>query len=287
MNRRDLYSKESFREDSLPKNRKEVFFDILRLHYFSLMKIGLILFAFAVPLFAICFFKDYSFIIAHENGTNNGNIIVICSVIEAFLILLLAVPVSGFGKILREFAWLEPVFFGSDFKSGIKDNIKPTMISALIIAILNLIFNIVYYFSASGWFVAIPFGFNVAVFFPILMHTIFINFIYTNKYWVNFKLGMFFYFKHLPTTFLSTFLIVMFKIYDLFQFANLIAILTKYLVFLVFIIFILPIILIGTQLNELRIFDKHINSVRFPDLVNKGIYVKKDENDDLNKNDNN
>ena len=277
MRRNDLYSKQAFTEDNLPKNRREVFFDVLKLHYFSFLKMGLILFAFAIPLFVVNFFKDYSYVIAHETGNSNATILITCIAVETVLILLLAIPIAGFGKIYREYVWLEPVFFATDFKSGIKDNIKPTLISAAIVAILNLIFNVIFHFTDNGWIMAIPFGFNVAVFFPIIMHTVFINFIYTNKYWDNFKVGCFFYFKHLPTTILCIILIVGFKVYDLFLLANIIAILTKYLVLLIVVIFILPLVFLGVQLNEMRLFDKHINSIRFPHLVKKGMYTKKKE----------
>ncbi len=277
MRRNDLYSKQAFTEDNLPKNRREVFFDVLKLHYFSFLKMGLILFAFAIPLFVVNFFKDYSYVIAHETGNSNATILITCIAVETVLILLIAIPIAGFGKIYREYVWLEPVFFAADFKSSVKDNIKPTLISAVIVAILNLIFNVIFHFTDNGWIMAIPFGFNVAVFFPIIMHTVFINFIYTNKYWDNFKVGCFFYFKHLPTTILCIILIVGFKAYDLFLLANIIAILTKYLVLLIVVIFILPLVFLGVQLNEMRIFDKHINSIRFPHLVKKGMYTKKKE----------
>ena len=237
------------------------------------MKIGLILFAFAIPLFVVNFIKDYSFITANETGNSNTTILVTCIAIETVCILLMAIPVAGLGKIYHEYAWLEPVFFADDFKKGIAENIKPTLISVVLIAILNAIFNIVYYFVGSGWIIAIPFGFNIAVLYPIIMHTLFTSFIYTNKYWDNFKLGCFFYLKHLPTTLLSIVLICAFKVYDLFQFKYIYGILTKNLVFLVIIIFIMPFIFLGVQLNEMRIFDKHINSVRFPHLVNKGLYI--------------
>lgn len=280
MNRKDLYSKEVFTKDSLPHNRKEVFSDVLKLHYFSFIKMGLILFLFALPLLATSFVKDYSFIIAYESGSRNGNIVLICSAIEVIGLVLLAVPISGFGKIFREYAWLEPVFFLDDFKKGIKDNFRPTLISFLIIGVLNFVFYVTYYFSPNGWLIAIPFGFNVAVFYPILIHTIFINFTYTNPYFVNFKLGSFFYLKHLPTTLLSIILLVAIKIYDLFQLANIIAIMTKYIVIMIYLIFLLPIIILGIQLNELRFFDIHINSVRFPDLVDKGM----EKDDDIKEN---
>lgn len=280
MSRKYLYSNENFNEKSLPSTRRGVFKDVLKLHYFSLIKIGLVMFLFAAPLLVTSFFLDYSFIIAHETGASNSYTIIICSVIEILCLLFLAIPVSGLGKVFREYCWLEPVFFVDDFKKGIKDNLKPTLISLLLIGILNLIFNMVFYFSQSGWLVAIPFGFNVAVLFPILLHTIFINFTYTNKYFVNFKLGCYFYFKHLPSSLLSVLLLIGIKVYDLFMLANVLAILTKYLIILIFFIFLLPMIVLGIQLNELRIFDKHINSVRFPHLVNKGLHIETEPNNE-------
>lgn len=280
MARKSMYSENTFSKDQLPSNRREVFFDVFKLHYFSFVKIGVILFAFAIPLFAINFVKDYSFIIASETGNSNTTMLVTCIAIETVCVLLMSIPIAGLGKIYHEYAWLEPVFFLDDFKKGIKENIKPTLISVVIIAILNAIFNFVYFFVDSGWIIAVPFGFNIAVLYPIIMHTLFTSFIYTNKYWDNFKLGCFFYLRHLPTTLLSIILICAFKVYDLFQFVYIYGILTKYLVFLVIIIFIMPFIFLGVQLNEMRIFDKHINSVRFPHLVNKGLYI---ENKDSRK----
>ena len=282
MSKKYLYSKKQFSENDLPSNRKEVFFDVLKLHYFSLIKIGLIILLFALPLFIINFFKDYSFIIAHESGESNVVILIVLCSIEVLAVLLMSIPVAGLGRIYREYAWLEPVFFTNDFKTSLKENFKPTFISFIWIAILNLIFNIIYYFLNNGWIIAIPFGFNIAVFFPILMHAIFINFTYTNKYWTNFKLACFFYLKHLPSTMLCIILICAFKVYDLFQFTNIIAILTKNFVFIIILLFIMPMIFLGTQLNELRIFDKHINSVRFPELVNKGIHQKNEDKEDTN-----
>jgi hypothetical protein len=62
--------------------------------------------------------------------------------------------------------------------------------------------------------------------------------------------------------------------------ANVLAILTKYLIILIFFIFLLPMIVLGIQLNEFRIFDKHINSVRFPHLVNKGLHLETEPNNE-------
>lgn len=283
MNRKDLYAKNDFSKESLPHNRKEVFFDVSRLHYFSFLKIGVILFLFALPLLTASFFLDYSFIIAHENDSSNALIIIICSFTEIIGLLILAVPISGLGKIYREYVWLEPVFFADDFRKGIKDNYKVTAISFLIIGILNFVFNMIYFFLNNGWIIAIPFGFNVAVLYPILMHTIFLNFTYSNKYGDNFKVACFLYLKHLPTTLLCSILIIAIKAYDLFQLANIIAILTKYLVILIYFVFLLPIIIIGVQLNEMRIFDKEINASRFPELINRGIVIVPSENEEVEK----
>ena len=120
MSKKYLYSKKQFSENDLPSNRKEVFFDVLKLHYFSLIKIGLIILLFALPLFIINFFKDYSFIIAHESGESNVVILIVLCSIEVLAVLLMSIPVAGLGRIYREYAWLEPVFFTNDFKTSLK-----------------------------------------------------------------------------------------------------------------------------------------------------------------------
>lgn len=271
-----MYSSSNFLEEQLPSTRKGVFWFLFKNHYFSFIKIGIILVLFAIPFFIVHFFKDYSYIVAHEKDISNLGDVLIYSAIEIPCLMLVSIPIAGFGKIYHEYAWLEPVFFLSDFKDGIKENIKPCLITAFIIGLLQFAFEWINCYQLSGWLLAIPFGFLVVIFFPLFMHTLFINFIYKNTYFVNFKLACYLYFKHIPTTLLFSLLICSFKVYDLFHFTNIIALLTKNLVFLVIFIFIMPFIFLGAQLNEMRIFDLRINSIRFPQLVNRGLYVKKD-----------
>lgn len=284
MRKKSLYSTSDFKKDSLPTNRKELFWDILKNHYFSFLKTGLILVLFCLPLLFIGFIKDYSYIYANENGISNEATLITASAVEIIFVILLSIFASGMGKIYKEYSWMDPVFFKDDFKIGVKENIKPTIISAIFIALLNFFFNFVYVVSDNGFITAIPFGFNTVVLFPIFLHVIFINFLYTNKYGTNFSLGCFFYLKHLPSTLLLTMLIILPKAFDFFHFANIFTILTKYIIIAIYIIFIIPLILLIAQLNEMRIFDKRVNVIRFPEMVNKGLYIP-EKKTDSSKND--
>lgn len=282
MNKRGLYSSSEFSKKLLPKNRREVFFDVFKMHFFSFVKMGLIFFFFSLPLLSLYFIKDYSYIVAFENDVSNSMALIICTALEFIGVMILSIPIAGFGKIYHEYAWLEPVFFLNDFKEGIKENIVPTLKSMFILSLNIVAFDFAYLFSPSGWLMAIPFGVGVTFVLPVVLHVIFINFIYTNKYMVNFKLGCFFYLKHIISTFLCLLPLLAPKVYTLFIMSNIIALLTKYGVLLVYIIFLVPFIFLAIQLNEMRIFDIHINIQRFPHLVDKGMYKEEqDQNEEF------
>ena len=272
--RKPFYKKDDFTENSLPSTRAELFNDVSRIHFFDLVKIGLMLLAFFAPLLIVMYLKDYSYIDAYNNDYSNFKVLLIFSFIEVPLVILAFFGVAGVGQIYLNLSFMEPVFFLNDFKEGIKKNWKPTLVSAIIVALFTLLFNYLKICEFSGWFLAIPFGFNFVVIFPIILHTLFLNFVYTNKYSANLKLGCYLYLKHLPTTLLCTLLIVFPLFFELFYSANVLALSLKFVFIVLLFIFYFPFAIFGTQLNELRIFDKRINSTRFPEIVGKGLTKK-------------
>lgn len=270
--KRNKFASRDFEKNLLPTNRRELFFDVLKLHYLTLLKLGLLLTIFAIPLIVCMFVKDYSYVIKAESGQDNAWFLFFLSFIEAICFMIFAIGLGGIGKIFKEFSWMEPVFFKDDFLKGVKENIKPTLIISLLAGISHIAFNYIYIFSVSPWIKAIPFGFNYAILYPVLLITFFINVIYTNKFFLNLKLGIYVYIKHLPSIILCVLLVYILLIPNFFPMMYFLGSIFKVFLFVLFMIFILPMIILGINLNMMRIFDKEFNQQNFPQLVNKGLF---------------
>ncbi len=273
------YAASDFTKQQLPSTRKALFWDVFRLHFFAFLRLGVLLWAFSLPLIVIGIVRDVSYIQANEQGTSNFLTLVLCDALTPIGILSLAFWASGVSVIYREYVWLEPVFFGTDFKDGIKKNLGPTLLSTLWASVFVVIFYLCrdYFFSIegerNGFYIAIPFGFLCFAVMPVLYHTVFLNFLYTNPYHKNLKLGMYLYGKHIPSTLLFLLLLFASRLFDWFHFVNVSMLFLKYLVITVLVIFVLPFVLLAAELHEMSIFDKHINRTRFPQLVDKGLSI--------------
>ena len=169
--RKNKFSKSDFNETSLPKNRKELFFDILKQNHSILFKIAGLLILFLIPFLTVLALKDYSFIVAHNEDKSNATMLIVCFILEILAILIFAIAISGFAKIFKELCYMEPVFFKDDFLKGVKENIKPTLLIALIVGIINFMFQYCYYFIDNGWLKAVPFG---VIYFIIYLQIIFL-----------------------------------------------------------------------------------------------------------------
>ena len=272
MSKKSKYASKDFTKESLPMNRKELFGDIFKLHHSKLFLCGAIIFLFAIPLILIWFLKDYFYINQQNLNLDIRMFSLIFSIAEIPAFLILSIGFAGIARILRSFSWMEPVFFKLDFSKSVKDNIKPTMISFLIAGVVNLVFDATYLFVNNGFIRAIPFGFNYFIIFPVLLQSYFINSIYTNKYSLNLKLGIYYYFKTIIFTLLFCLIFYGINIYANIHFVYLAGVILKYCIITIVIILLLPVILQIASLYEMKVFDKNINASRFPELINKGLY---------------
>ena len=144
---------QDFNKESLPKNRKELFFDCIKQRFGLIMLTSFVLFLFTLPLLVVLFIKDAYLIsvgVSFENKeiteanyetmylmvTNFGYL----ASIPCFLIL--SVGLAGALRVFRQLVWQEGVFFKEDFFDGIKLNFKHYLIYGLIFGICFYLSNL-------------------------------------------------------------------------------------------------------------------------------------------------
>lgn len=155
---------EGYARASLPSNRWELFWDILKGRFGKLVIINLLMLLFFIPLFALLFFRyvalanlgasypfNQAFGVGYQalpsmTGYAENIVSTVNTMIYLFLpivSLIAAVGVSGGAYVIRNMVWTEGIFVSNDFWRGIKQNIKPMIMIALL-------YSIVFYLTVSA-----------------------------------------------------------------------------------------------------------------------------------------
>ncbi len=152
---------EDYARGTLPTNRWELFWDILKGRFGKLVIVNLLILLFSIPLFALIFIRYlglinlgtmYPFTQCFGVGyMSSFTMVGYAEYIEfqvnlmTFLFLPIAVMIfsvglSGGAYVMRNMVWTEGIFVANDFWRGIKDNIKQMLI-------IGFIYSLVFYFS--------------------------------------------------------------------------------------------------------------------------------------------
>ena len=279
-------AKYDFTEDGLPSDRKEVFFDALKLRFVTFVKVGFVLLLFAIPLIAAGLIKD-SYLYTIMLGAEQGEIAeasyrdyvftieLVYLIAEAICLVAIGVGVSGALRVIRQIVWGEPIFFIEDLFDGIK-------MQGLRYAIYFLLIGLFNFFGRSailleldiGFMKYIPLGMNYVVFLPPLLFALAQSQIYKFKLTQEYKNGAILYLKTFPKTILATAIACAPLLLELIG-----IIVLKYVLMIVFIVFILPFLLMGEFLYFNGVLDEYINKERYPEIYDKGIRRKKTAED--------
>ena len=181
-------SRVDYSKAMLPRTRKAEFLDCFKMNYVLLIKCGLVLFAFALPLITFSLLMDFYYISIMEHATEAVEqtkliFFYLYNLGAVILCVPIVVALSGLTHILRNFVWQEGIFFGSDFASGIKENTGKNLLFFLIVGIFYLLSYFIYSLFAVPLISYAPlfiFGF---VIFPIFLWGLFLN----NTYKSNFS----------------------------------------------------------------------------------------------------
>lgn len=139
----------------LPQNRKEVFFDVLKLHFWDFIVLGCIVLLFSVPLHLAAIGEDmlagriYAGL-ANGGAYSEGGYLTILAIsvlraaVSTALTPLFSMGLSGILRVIRQYGWGENVFLVIDFTKGMKQNWKQTML-------LQFLMGVVYTLSLFAW----------------------------------------------------------------------------------------------------------------------------------------
>ena len=261
---------------TLPHNRKEVFFDLLKYRKMTLFALSCFVFMFFIPLAVDLFYFNFLESVAIADGKYGY----LFSLFFYSMLIMLPCMIIGFlgfaggFYVAKRLVWQESVNLAVDFFNGIKENWKHAIINGLVFGIflfglvVGSAYFIIYAPSAPIW-CGVGIGALVLAFLVFGM-VISLNFTqdvyYENGVIVTYK-NSFCFLGLLNWKVLVTFLLTTGGVMALACF-NLITLGAGMLGFAV----LNSVVIIIYTLLSHHAFDKYINKKHYPDMVGKGLY---------------
>lgn len=277
-------NKREYTQDMLPHNRREVFFDVLKLQWKSLLYIGALVLVAAIPLIA-CYVMEqlYSSMmldqVANIENTSEYmstlNKINVFSSVMAFIkipfFVLLSVVLAGVARMIRQYAYEECVTFSYDFSEGIKQNCKQSVLLAICISSIGAVSYFAYGMMSNteglmGVMMALPMMLFIVILAPIASVMAVIIPVYNNRFVTNLKWAIYVFVKS-PFKVLVSCLVTS-SIFAVSLIPNFIAgLLGTAIGYL-----LLPIAMLGFYLSMFNVLDDLINKDHYPEIVGKGTF---------------
>ena len=270
-------AKTDFSEQNLPHNRKEVFFDCVKLYWQKLLLLGLIMLACAVPLLtasAVCDTVQQGLSRQLEDGVidkvaYNGQTAWLRfaeALIDIPCYVIVCVGLSGTVRVTRQMIWAEPLFFANDFADGIKQNWLTFCLCGFLVSLLNV--YLAFAESSGGGLPAyLPLGVVTIVVLPTALWMMAASSVYNIGIGKNITNYFVLYIKTPFVTWLFVALFASVAIPGLIGFVAL-----RCIFLAVFIVVLLPAFVMLWQLVSYSYFDKFINKQAYPEIVDKGIW---------------
>ena len=266
-------SKIDYSKSMLPRTRKEQFWDVFKMYYTLLLKSGVMLLLFFIPLIGYSFFMDFYYVSLLEKANEEieQTKLIFHYILNGGLVLfsfVALIGLTGVIKILRNLIWSEGIYFKEDFASGVKENFLKNLLFAAIFSIFYLLAYFIYSLfpeTLISYFALFMFA---LIFLPIFFWLIYLNNTYKSTFGVLLRNGLYFYVKTIGWSILGTTLTLL-PVFLIFIQMSLVAV--KYIVLVVYIIFIFPIILLMMTLYSSNKFDESINKDNYPDYYLRGL----------------
>ena len=263
-------------KQSLPTNRKEVFFDLLKYRKMSLFALSCYTFMFFIPLAVDLFYFNYleSMAIVADKFEYLFSLIFYSMLIMLPCMVIGFIGLAGAFYVAKKMVWQEGISLASDFFKGIKENWKHAVINGVIfgLVLFGLIVGGSYlyiYAQVAPVVKGIGLGALILLFLMFGM-VIALNFTqgvyYENPYGVTLKNSFSFLgllnWKVFLIYLLSTGLVVTLGLFNL---------LTLAIGLILFAVLNSVVIVLYTLVSH-SAFDKYINKEHYPDMVGKGLY---------------
>lgn len=269
-------------KQSLPRNRKEVFFDLLKNRKMNLFAFSCYTFIFFIPLAVDLFLFNFfeSVAIAADKSDQLFSLVFYSMLIMLPCMLIGFIGLAGAFYTAKKMVWQEGISLASDFFQGIKENWKHALINGVIfgLALFGLVVGGTYlmiYAPVHAVVKGIGLG-ALILFFLLFGMVVVLNFTqcvyYENGYAVTLRNSFSFLgllnWRILLIYLLSTGTVVVLGLFNL---------ITLTIGLLLFAIFNSVVIILYTLISHYG-FDKYINKEHYPHMVGKGLY--KESQDD-------
>lgn len=279
-------AKTDYGVDSLPKNRREIYFDVLKLHFPEMLMYGGLMLLFAFPVHFVAMAGDfyqmqiYSSLPATPGEEQISSVVqslmtfeIIRNLINIPLLVLFSVGLAGMARIIRQYSWGENVYFSRDFALGVRQNGRQFALIALIAGVIAFVCNYISIAASAvtsdvyGWLGIIPSVLCAVFLIPVAGYALVACSCYENKFSANLKIGRVCYFRYLWRTLLAVICCIAVFIVQMLPFfwCHLIGRIAASL--------LIPFILLGWYLFAMGRLDEAVNKKLHPELVNKGIYI--------------
>lgn len=260
-----------FTESGLPHNRKEVFFDSIKLHWLTFLKIGCLLLASMLPLFAICIVRDNLIADALNNLSSLEQArytLLLFDGISIPLYLISAFAFSGAFRVVRKIAWAEFLFFGEDFKEGIKLNYGLFSKVFLLVGAGIFCVDLTMLFSSMDVMKGIPLGLSLMLLLPIAIIVIVQATIYNIDFFGALKNALFLFAKSVLSSVACSLAVASPMLMMLIS--NTVV---KHICLSLYMLIVMPYVCLGVFLAVCSVLDKYINAYSHPEIVGKGICI--------------
>lgn len=262
----------------LPHNRKEVFFDCIKLRFGTIACCGLLLLLFALPLIAaeIVYdvvqlniyngFVDGTFSEA-QASMYSAELQIYVSLAQIVGWSIFAVGLSGTVRVARQLIWGEPIFFGVDFKRGIKQNALRFAGVFMAASVVNAACVACAAFLGGSFVGYVPYGILIFFVIPLALFVLSQFAVYDVGFGKATTNALAFYGKRLWQTLLFTAIVLLFALIHLMPISA-----VKYLLVSLCTVFLLPLYIMAWLLVSCNAFDEILNKENFPELYDRGVY---------------
>ena len=214
MRKKQAFAASDYTINMLPQNRKEIFRDVVQLHWKKLLLLGAVFLLFYIPILIVKLGYDtytariYSILPTLSDADQYAAISsvilvdILRSVILIPLLILLSVALSGITRTIRQYAWEENVHIPTDFAKGIRANFRHTASLAALSGLIYTLCLSVYYTANSyasdtlSTLSLLPIAISLLFILPIFAIGLTMIPVYSNRLFANLKNAWFVYTRH-------------------------------------------------------------------------------------------
>jgi len=269
--------------DMLPKNRKEVFRDLVHLQFLQILRTGFILLLFSIPLQLVGILKEMTaaavyrdlaggILSAEDAATALVTLSNQAALIAIPLWLLFGLGLAGVMQLLKRLAWALPTTGIHDFLTGVRQNAQSYAALFLLIGLLSYVSKAAGNYATMveqegiyGFLGIVPSIFFLILLFPIGAYAAIAIPIYNTRFGSQIRLGLYLYMK---SPFRTLFSLCGFGIFAA------VLIIPDFYVHTtgrILLAVALPFFLLKWFLIVSDVLDRHWNRIHYPDLVNRGV----------------